>query len=114
MWTWERRGLLVHDAGPRPTREQAAADLGGLGISSHDQRQGQAVNEGRYDQSLGGREPRSSIIRVGRRRIEVAHRIERGEVVIGAPRRLEWGSCGRAGTVGSEGRSRRPRVTHTE
>ena len=79
---------MVHDAGPRPTREQAAADLGGLGISSHGQRQSQAVNEGRYDRSLGGRELRSSIIRwvdVGSKSL-IESLIESGRrEVIGAP-----------------------------
>ena len=42
---WEGLGLLVHDAGTRPTREHAAADLRGLGISSLGQRKSQAVDE---------------------------------------------------------------------
>lgn len=93
MGAWEGRGLLVHDAGPRPTREQTTADLGGLGISLLGQRQSQAVDEGRYDRSLGGREPRLCIIRVSRSRIEVAYRVAHqvGEV-IGVPERgLKWG-----------------------
>jgi hypothetical protein len=47
---------------------------------------------------------------VDRGRTKVAHRVERGKV-IGAPRGLEWGSCGRARIVGDEGRSMKPRVT---
>ena len=75
MGVLEGRGLLVYDAGSGPTREQPAADLGGLSISLLGQRQSQAVDEGRYDRSLGGREPRLCIISVSRRRIEVVYRV---------------------------------------
>jgi hypothetical protein len=47
---------------------------------------------------------------VDRSRTKVAHRVERGKV-IGAPRGLEWGRCGRARAVRDEGRSKKPRVT---
>ena len=108
MGLWEGRGLWAYDADPRPTRKQAASDFGGLGISSLGQRRSQAVDEGRYDRSLDGREPRLCIISVSRRRIEVAYRVANQ---VGA-KRDDWrtrkegwsrGSCGQAGITGGEG-----------
>jgi hypothetical protein len=66
--------------------EQAASDLRRLGTPPHGQCQSQAVDE---EGVVGGQANESSapdIIRVDRRRIEVAHRIERREV-IGSPRK---------------------------
>jgi hypothetical protein len=96
-------GLLVHDAGPRPTREQVAVDLGGLGISSLGQRQSQVVDEGRYNRSLGGREPRLCIIKVGRSRIEVAYRVAHQVGAKGG----DWRTRKRAGVGVAAGKSRR-------
>ena len=54
------------------------------------------------------------IISMDRHRIEVAHRIKRGEVISALSKEAEFGQLrNKRGTVESEGRSRRPQVTHT-
>ena len=92
--------------------EQAAAGLGGLGTSSHGQRQGQAVDEEGMigvwaDESRGPAQ--SGRIDVGSKSLIESARRE----VISAPGKGAGVRQLRAsGTTGGEGRFRRPRHSH--